>query len=65
MTPESPVVSFDEWIKELDKLFAAEFGGFHHDDFPDYLWHDEWSSDCEPDESFQEWRLITEDGQAF
>ena len=54
-------MTFQQWLKELDTHFTRHFG-LGHDDFPDYLWYDEYEADCDPLDSFEEWRLQTEDG---
>lgn len=55
-------MTFETWMTDLNKIFSMHFGGLTSEDFPDYLWHDEYSSGCTPMESFQEWRLQTNDG---
>jgi len=48
--------SFEEWLKELDKIFIQTIG-LTHDDVEDYMWHDEYEAECSPEESFAEWNL--------
>ena len=54
-------MSFEEWLKKLDALFTAEFG-LGYDDFPDYMWRDEYDADWTPEDSFAEWMLQTNQG---
>ena len=52
---------FDVWMSKLDTLIFSEFGKYHND-FTDYNWYDEYENDVEPEEAFDEWKLITYNG---
>ena len=52
-----PKQSFEEWLKELDKIFIREIG-LSYDDVEDYMWIDEWEGGHTPKDSFHEWNLI-------
>lgn len=54
-------VLFDEWLEELDKLFLADMGTTHND-FDDYNWNDEFESEVEPADAYEEWKIHTEGG---
>jgi hypothetical protein len=53
-----PDLTYKEWFKQLDALFTAQFG-LGVNDFPDYMWCDEWECDNTPEDSFHEWCLQT------
>ena len=52
---------YEQWLKELNQLFLKRFG-LGYDDFPDYMWHDEYEGDCTPEDSFAEWLAQTNEG---
>lgn len=53
--------TFEQWYAALNTLFARQFG-LGVDDFPDYMWWDEFDADNTPEDSFQEWCLQTNYG---
>jgi hypothetical protein len=54
-------MSFEDWKRELNRHFNSAFG-LGMDDFPDYNWFDEWDNDCDPEDSFYEWKCMTDAG---
>lgn len=48
--------SFDEWMVEVDRQLAGQFGGFTSDDLPDHCWWDLWDSDLDPEEAIEDYR---------
>lgn len=52
-----PKDSFDEWLRQLDRIFNANYG-IGYQDVEDYDWYAEFESECTPRESFEEWRLL-------
>lgn len=53
--------TYEQWYALLDKCFTRQFG-LGVDDFPDYMWFDEFESDCTPEDSFLEWMAQTNGG---
>lgn len=47
-------MNFEQWLKAVDAIFANKTG-FHHDDFPDFLWMDEMGDDVWGDDDY-DWR---------
>lgn len=48
-------MSFEQWMRQVDKLIAAKFWGMTSDDFDDWLWHDEYSSNTTPKDAVDNW----------
>lgn len=46
-------MNFEQWLKAVDTIFANRTG-LHHDDFPDFLWMDEFEAGSSPAEAFEE-----------
>ena len=52
---------FATWMKELNVISRANLGGNNVEDFDDYDWRAEYDSGHTPADSFEEWRLITDE----
>lgn len=50
-------MTFEEWLKELDRLFL-EYFGVGYRDVEDYDWWAEYEGENTPTEAFEEWKLI-------
>ena len=54
-------LSFDEWLRAVDKLFLANLG-MGSEAFEDYNWRDEYESEVTPEDAYLEWTKYNEDG---
>ena len=62
VTEDARPDAFTTWMYELDQLFQAEFGSSHVD-FDDYNWNDEFDSEVDPKDAFEEWQCMTDNGR--
>lgn len=51
-------VTFKEWKMVLDVIFCSHIG-LLSDDVKDYNWWNEYESNLNPMESFEEWKLLS------
>lgn len=50
-----------DFLSEIDRMMLADFG-MTHNDFEDYNWDDEFESEVEPADAYEEWKIHTEGG---
>lgn len=58
---EEVAMTFEVWMRELEKLFVGNLG-LSHNDFESYDWKAEFEGEHTPEDSFEEWKLLTESG---
>jgi len=54
--------SFEKWMVALNFLMKTEFGFTEDDLLEGYNWRDEYDSEVEPRDAFEEWKIHTENG---
>jgi hypothetical protein len=47
-------MTFEQWMQKVNLLFLAEFG-VDADEFPDYLWRDEFKNGFTPQQAYDYW----------
>ena len=50
-----------DFLSEIDRMMMADMG-MTHSDFEDYNWNDEFDSEVEPADAYEEWKLMTDGG---
>jgi len=50
-----------EFLKEIDRLMMEDMG-MTHGDCEDYNWVDEFDSEVDPEDAYEEWKIHTEGG---
>ncbi len=47
---------FKEWMEAVNALFEDAYNGLSSDDFPDYLWYENYQHGKTPLQVFKQWK---------
>lgn len=53
--PERLIMTFEQWMKQVDSLIAVNYGGLTSEDLPDYCWYDLFEDEYTPQEAVEDY----------